>query len=135
LASGEIPNSVRQFIFDHIDSVEQLEVLALLFTKSETWWTSQSISNELRSSAPSIQVRLKHLKSGKLIEENPTQPTLYRYRSGDVQQDTLVASLVDEYRKRRQSTLELIFSPLKKGRNFADAFKIKSPDEEGDENG
>lgn len=137
LSDAGMPPDVRQFIFDYIDSVEQLEVLLFLRSRRERAWSVAELSQEFRSSPQSIESRLTLLKENNFIDEAGGQnPAAFRFRSENSELDSLLMKIADEYKRRRQSVLELIFSPLKKGRSFADAFLIrKNPNGNGESNG
>ena len=132
----EIPASLRQFIFDYIDSVEQLEVLLFLRMHQNQWFTVDAISAEFRSSPQSIESRLKALQNSKLVQIENSTPAKPKYcYSAIAEFDAIIEELGVTYRLRRQTVLEFIFSPLKRGRQFAEAFIIKKTKTDGDSNG
>lgn len=135
LGIDDIPNDVQQFIFDFIDSVEQLEVLIFLRTHPQASWTAQQISDEFRSNPASIERRLALLHAACLIEQEKGMLDRFRYHPSPRGTDVTVEKLTSEYKTRRQSLLQLIFSPLKKGRTFANAFVVRKPPPDGDDNG
>ena len=118
-------DDVRQFIFDRIDSVEQLEVLLLLRRDDEREWHADAVSRELRTNLSSVGKRLEHLAVLGLIRlVSAIEPKTYRYDPQTPELARLV-DLVDEaYRVRRHLVFELIFSPAKRARGFADAFRV-----------
>lgn len=118
-----MPAHVRQFLFDVIDSVEQLDVLVQLYQASGGWLTPQTICNELRSSLSSIQGRLDLLENAALVEKVSDPSLMYRMVQDEVSV-RLVKDVVDYYRQKKQSVFQIIFSPLKKGRTFAEAFVV-----------
>jgi hypothetical protein len=129
-----IPENIERLIFAHIDSVEQIEVILLLKAQPEKWWTPEAISGELRTNPKSIQSRLSRTRRLRLFD---VQGNAYRYSPKDPAMGNLIDELADCYRIRKHKILELIFSPAKRARNFADAFAFgkKSDSTEGDENG
>ena len=133
----DLPKEIRQFVFAVIDSVEQLEVLLFLRKNKESVWTAQAISDQLRSSPPSIESRLSLLISSGLIKPIEGTPISYRYEVVTEEVDQLIQKLSEEYKLRPQKLLTLIFSPLKKGRDFADAFVLakKTTKGSGENNG
>lgn len=126
LADGDLPDHVRNFIFEFIDSVELLEVLLLLSSDPSRSWSSQALSNELRSNSNSIDGRLNRLKRIGLIQENPSAPGEYNYKPGHPSFDKTVTELAEAYSTKRHRILEMIFSPLKQARVLADAFRISA---------
>lgn len=128
----DIPENVRQFIFSYIDSVEQLEVLLLLHSRPTETFTAPKIADEMRSTEASVSMRLSSLVHAGLIEGDSQAGYQYRPKSEEFTQ--LLSELSESNRVFRHKVLELIFSPMKKARNFADAFVMSKPKSE-DENG
>jgi hypothetical protein len=128
VAQEKIPERVREFIFNSVDSVELLEVLFLLRSHPNQSWTIESVNSEIRSSTASINQRLKFLVSLKLIEESKNDSGNYSYRPETSELESLTSDLFHSYQISRITVLELIFSPLKKARVFADAFRVSNSD-------
>lgn len=126
-ANNDLSIRIQEFIFRYVDSVDLLSVLFLLRNDPQKAWSAHAIGVELRSNASSAEIRIQHLKSLELIEESKENSKEYFYspKSDDVVD--LIDELFEEYQKRRHRVLELIFSPLKKARDFADAFRLPSP--------
>lgn len=128
----DISEKVRGFVFEHIDSVEQLEVLLFLRKNSTRLCTTDEITNELRSNLTSVTGRLNVLKSKNLIKE---ENSLFQYNNIKEIEDIL-SEVAEEYKVRKTLILELIFSPLKKMRNFANSFVFNPNDKKkGDNDG
>jgi hypothetical protein len=116
-----IQESVRKLIADHIDSVEQLEVLLLLRAQRERVWTVGEINDEIKSSVSSVEARLSDLADRGLLER---QGRTFRYQATP-EMDATVTELARAYAERRFTVIELIFAkPTDKLRAFADAFKM-----------
>lgn len=129
MSDAEITERVRHFIFDHINSVEQLEVLLLLRQHSNQPWDAKSISQELRSSPISVTSRLESLERIGLLKNEEGR---YIYQPANDNLKKVIDELNDVYKIKRQKIFELIFSPMKKAKDFADAFKIGKTPKKGD---
>lgn len=129
----DIPESVRQFIFSYIDSVEQLEVLLYLRSRPGERLTPQAVSEHMRSTPASVQLRLSSLVKSGLIEGD--EQTGYGFVSKSEELANILTDLGEANRVMRHKVLELIFSPMKKARNFADAFVVSKPSKNEDEDG
>ena len=87
----------------------------------------------MRTSPASAEKRLESLRSIEFAEGDPALGYIY---SGKPEFEEVFTLLEDAYRVRRHKVLELIFSPMKKARSFADAFKVgKGTNKNEDENG
>jgi hypothetical protein len=139
MAGCDLPIEIQTFVVDHLDSIEQVEVLLLLRERRERAWTPSELSRELRSAPESVAKRLRGLLDKKLVtlysEKGPGGELLYSYQPPSEKADHLVGELAEQYRTRRFSVINLILSkPADAIRTFADAFKIKK-DNKRDEDG
>jgi hypothetical protein len=133
-----LPDDLNTFVLDHVDSIEQLEVLLLLWQRRERGWTASEVSQELRSAPESVAQRLKGLQNKKLLvvlaDQAPSAEAVYFFQPESEKAQALVERLSEMYKTRRFSVINLILSrPSDSIRTFADAFKIKKS--ETNENG
>lgn len=130
--SQRLPPDVQAFVTDHIDSIEQLEVLLLLCKEPERVWSLEQLSSELRGSPRSIRRRLDDLCAMKLAQLTTGTPDTFRYQPDDERKAATVAALAGLYRTYRVAITELIFRSSKsKMLTFARAFRIKGDDDGG----
>jgi hypothetical protein len=131
VSSDGITEEVRKFISEHIASIEQLEVLLLLYRNPGREWSAANVAEALYTNVDSVERRLAALcSSGLLVCHDETNP-LYRYRPEQPGLDRTVRDLATAYSERRVSIINLVFAkPLDHIRSFADAFKIKKKDDE-----
>jgi hypothetical protein len=117
-----IAEPVRQLIARHIVSIEQLEILLLLREHRARSWTPAQVNDRLQSSLASVTARLVDLAGRGLLQRESDQ---FRYDAA-AELEVVVSALARDYRDRRYSVIDLIFS---KGNDrlkvFADAFKVK----------
>ena len=128
MTSG-IPEDVRRFLLQCIDSVEQLEVLLHLYRTPEQSWSSDSIALALYSNPASIARRLAGLYSNGLL--NLTSSSAYRYQPKTAELDATVSRLAETYRQRRVAVITIIASkPMENVRAFSEAFRLRRKDKE-----
>ncbi len=126
MASDPIPEEVKKFIAERIDSVELLEVLLLLRAKPEQEWSADEVSRELRSSSVAIGKRLADLHARELLFLNEASTLRYRYNPRTKNLIVVVDALARAYELSRARVIDLIFSkPTDKLRHFSDAFKLR----------
>jgi hypothetical protein len=130
VSSNSITDEIRTFIFERIDSVELLEILLLLWSKLNGTWTARAVSDHRRTNPDSTARKLESLVAMGLAARAEESPAIYRFDASSQANDELVANLAEVYRIRPHKVLELIFSPSKKARSFADAFLAKGPPKE-----
>lgn len=130
MVDAQLPDEIKAFVLEHVDSVEQLEVLLLLRERRDRSWTASDVSREIRSATESAANRLKSLLAKKLLVQDPdsalADELAYRFQPPSEKIDFLVGRLAETYRTRRFTVMNVIFSkPAEAIRTFADAFKIK----------
>jgi hypothetical protein len=131
LRSNDLPEDVRRFIADHIESVEQLEILLLLHQHGGRVWTAESVARELRIAPISAGERLDDLARASILSRTQGNPAEYRYAPASPKLDEAVAGLATAYSERRVTVINLIFSkPVDKIRTFADAFRLRRDDDD-----
>ena len=129
-----VSKAVQEFIFEYIDSIDQLEVLLLMRATRERSWTAKEISDAMRTSLEAATHRLSALVAIGLLTEQDANPPTYRYSPLTVEMDGTVEELAETYKVHRHSIYGLIFSTLKRARRFLDAFTmIDEKDENNDE--
>ena len=123
-----ISDPVRQLIARHIVSIEQLEILLLLREHRARAWSPAEVNDRIQSSLPSVSDRLADLVRRGLFRRDDDG---FRY-DAPADQDVIIAELAGEYRDRRYSVIDLIFSKGSgKLKVFADAFRVKKGDPHG----
>jgi len=115
---------VSRFLHQHIDSVEQLEVLLLARMSPGRSWSAPDMARELYSHPSSITQRFQRLLGSGLLRE--TSPGVVQYAPRAAELDAVVARLADMYRERRVAVISLIATkPLENVKAFSDAFRIR----------
>lgn len=119
-----VPPEVFQFIDRFIDSIEQLEVLLMLWRANGASLDPGAITRELGSNVESIVKRLANLALNGLSEEENGG---FRYRA-DPHHEAVVIALARSYHERRVSIITYIINnPNKSLRAFSDAFRLRDP--------
>jgi hypothetical protein len=125
-----LPEDVRQFLHQNIESVEQLEVLLLLWRTPERGWTSDEVTTAVYSHPSSVVRRLAMLLGQGLLRER--EPGCYQYAPRTPELHAAVTHLDHIYRERRVAVITLIASkPIENVRAFSDAFRFRR-NREGD---
>jgi hypothetical protein len=125
-----LPDDVIRFLNEHIDSVEQLEVLLLLHRAAEAAWTAEMVAAALYTQPASAARRLESLHADGLIERVAGAGDAYRFVPEPADQGEMIATIADTYRERRVAVVTAIASkPMENVRAFSDAFRLRRKEE------
>ena len=127
MVEAAIPEDVRQFLTESIDSVVQLELLMLLRRRPADAWTVADVARELRIELVWAASDLEKLAAHGLITvHGEPSAAVYRYGSRTADLDEVISRTIDTYEKRRVSVIGAIYSrPADAIRTFADAFRVR----------
>ncbi|MEO6002074.1 MAG: hypothetical protein ABIZ04_25100 [Opitutus sp.] len=123
----KITNSVQDFVRRNIVSVEQLEILLLLFAERERDWSAAEVNSQIRSQESSVSKWLTVLASiGLVARVAETDRYKFAASSAGIEQQT--AALAQLYKDFRVRIIELIYSrPGSQLRDFSNAFNLRKP--------
>jgi hypothetical protein len=122
---ANLSNDLERFIQQEVRSIEQLEVLLLLCSKREKWWSEAEVFAVIRSSLPSVADRLAELSAAGFLERLEQQTLTYRYAPNTPDRIRLIDELEEAYRRRRVAVIDAIYRPQTPATQLAQAFKIK----------
>ena len=127
MAESVVTERVRSFVREYIHTVEQAEVLLLLFRTAPREWTAMGVSRELRIDPVSAARRLTEFEGAGLIKARPgDEALLYWYDGASGSTDRAISELGDAYRERRTALISVIIAtPNEDVRVFADAFRLR----------
>jgi hypothetical protein len=121
----DIPLEIRQFVWRHLRSVEQLEILLLLYGRPDSSWSVQAVYDVILSSKPSVERWLEEfVRIGFFAKVTELPPTFAYVATGETAAH--VEALAQLYKTRPVRMIEAIFKKDQDpAQGFADAFKIK----------
>jgi DNA-binding HxlR family transcriptional regulator len=121
-----LPDAVKRFILENVNSVAKLEVLLLLRAQRDTFWTAEAVSRALCTTPEMMAMQLAELQSRGLLISQEASQRQYRYEPKTSELEQTVAELDLMYKERRVSVINQIYSaPVDKVRTFADAFRLR----------
>ena len=117
-----IPEKVRDFILQHIDSITQLEALLLLRANPDERWTLGSTTKRLYTSERDVELVLSRLTTDGLLRNSEG---VYRYDPSSPEMRALIEQLADIYARHLIPVTNLIHAKERRIREFADAFRFR----------
>jgi hypothetical protein len=122
----EIPEDIRQFILEYIDSIAQWEGLLLMRAHPETGWSIDAIAQRLYISQAEATVLLARLATQGFLARTGEETLLYRYQPVSPAIEPLIERMAAFYARSLVPITHLIHSkPKSKVQKFADAFRIR----------
>lgn len=116
---------VYQFILDEIESVPHLEALLLLWNSRPQPWTIDNLARRLYVSGDFVRSLLDDLIRRQFVEIEAGAQVGYRYGSGSVERDQLIAALDATYRREVVRVSTTIHTKASSSvRDFARAFRF-----------
>jgi len=126
MSQAEIPDAVRAFIAQNIESAELLETLLLVHSGADREWTPEEVARSIYTVPASATRRLEQLVAMGLASSNGAPIPAYRYAPATSALGGQVDALAAAYRANRVAVINQIYStPPDPLRSFADAFKLR----------
>lgn len=121
-----IPDDIKKFVVENIDSVAQLEALLLLRENLNEQWSATAVAKRLYISEQETIPLLARLGAAGLILATDSKPPLYTYQPDSPELVQLVDKLAETYSRHLVPITNLIHAkPRKRVQEFADAFKLR----------
>lgn len=128
-SESKLDQDLISFLESRVPTVEHLEVLLLVSSSPEHWWTVRAVNDLLRSREESIGSRLKELCEQGLLDKEPNAET-YRLKE-DPDLIDLMQRLRAAYKTFRVRVVEIIYAPKRSPlTEFSRAFELKWPKKE-----
>lgn len=122
---AQLTPEVRELVALRVTSVEQLDVLMLLFKEKGRSWTAAEVARDLGTAPESAGMRLFLLSSTGLLQAEGT-PARYRFSDAAGPLAIFMEPLAAAYEEDRNAVIQQLFStgsdPVK---DFANAFRLK----------
>ena len=123
MTSGLSPE-LQKLIRQHIQSVEQLEILCALIEDPARSWAEGAVYHRIQSSLDSVSRNLRQFANQGFLAHDPSSG--YRFSPQTPELQAFSAELLKAYRERRVSVIEAIYqAPFDPIRQFADAFNLR----------
>jgi len=122
MPSDEIPDDLRDFILNQIDSIAQLEALLLLKNNARQSWTAADCARRLYITDAEATQILGRLEAGGFLISSQTD---YRFECRSPAEEDIAERLSTLYRQKLIPVTNLIHSKRNRVQQFADAFRLR----------
>jgi hypothetical protein len=121
-----IPDDVKQFILERIDSIAQLEALLLLRGSPQEDWAPNAVAKRLYIGEQEASVMLQRLCADGFLIASAEKSLVYRYQVRSPELEQMVNRVAALYSMYLIPVTNLIHAkPRTRVQEFADAFKLK----------
>src|SRR5690349_8474455 len=127
---------LRRFLFEHVEDLEELEVLACLHDRREEA-TLAVIADEIRFPARTVLPVLERLAARGIVSCTALEPAQYRFEAPDAEARQRFEEVFAAYRANPSALMKLMTSNAidrvrtAAMRTFADGFRLKGPKSNG----
>jgi hypothetical protein len=127
---ADLPSPVVAFVREHVETVEQLELLGLLMNSPERWWDAAAVAEILGVSANAVRADLESLASRNLLAITITTDVHYRFQPGTPALRVASEEFAAAYRVNRRAVFRLVTDAQRRAmRDFSDAFRMRRHDD------
>jgi hypothetical protein len=128
--NAELSHSVVAFVRDHVETLEQLEVLTLLIRSPERWWDAAAVAEGLGINATITRDALERLASRNLLAISITTDVRYQLQPGTATLRDASEEFAEACRINRVAVLRLVTDTQRRVmRDFAEAFRLRRHDD------
>jgi hypothetical protein len=119
-----LPEDVRRFLDEHIESLEQLEILRLLSEDPTREWTAAQLGAEIQADPSVAAAHLAALAGRGLLASS--SPAVSRYGASTPELGERLARALAVYRERPVTMIKLVYARASERlRAFSDAFRLR----------
>lgn len=121
MSIDEIPEDIRLFLLEHVESYEQLDILALLRPQAERSFSADEVAGAANIALSAAEIALSGLHHGGILEGTPDAGgPRFRYAPRNPGIDGLVDRLLRAYKENPLGIVKLMSAnAIDRVRNYA----------------
>lgn len=122
----QLPDDVRGFLSEFVESIEELSVLLALIEADTRWWDSRTMAAQSGVDVSMARRTLESYASRNLLDIRISDDVRYRLRPGTPDLEDALHRLAAIYRTTPRTLLQWAAGrPKRSVADFSDAFRIK----------
>ena len=124
--SDPLPDDVRRFLDENIESLEQLEILRLLSEDLGREWTAAELGSEIQTEPADAAAHVTALANRGLLTATSGGGATARHGTRSPELDASLARVLTAYRERPVSMIKLVYARANERlKAFSDAFRLR----------
>lgn len=125
-----IPDETQRFLRRCVRSVEELDILLVLFREPARWWTPMEMADALYASVTSVERSLQRLDASTVTDCRRAPNLAYRFTAREPSMRESMSMLVKLHSERHAAIRAAIaMEPMDDVQSFANAFRFRSKEE------
>ena len=126
-----LPDDIRRFLDENIETIDQLEVLRVLGEKPDREWPAALLAAEVQADPQLVAAHVAALQGrGLLTSFQRGTELIARHGARTPELQVLVGRLLQLYRERPVTMIKMVYERAKDPlRKFADAFRLRKEEE------
>lgn len=122
-----LPEDVRRFLDEHIESLEQLEILRVLAEDPGREWSAGELAAEIQAEAATAATHVTSLAARGLVTTSARGgETVARHGARPAELVNRLAKVLAAYRERPVTMIKLVYAKANERlRAFSDAFRLR----------
>ncbi len=111
-----MPADVARFLHEHVESIDQLEILRVLGEDPEREWSSMDLASEVQAEPLAVRAHIRAMHSrGLLIVRTEDAGIFCRYGAGTPELEKLMGWLLQIYRERPVTMIRMVYKDAHPG--------------------
>ncbi len=130
MLEADLPTEVIGLLRDRLHSLDQLQVLLLLYSHRDREWTEDAVAEALKTPSAIVDEALRHLCAYELVEQRRAAEVTYLFGPSGEELGRAVSALADTFRRDPLGVMKVMNKhALERVRvgalhTFADAFVL-----------
>lgn len=124
------PEDVTRFLYNNVESIDQLEILRVLGEDREGEWDVVALAVAVQSDPQAVRAHLAAMHARGLLEMTARgEGVSCRYGASTPEQEDMIRRLLQLYKERPVTMIKMVYEQARdRLRAFADSFRTRKGD-------
>ena len=128
--TNPLPDDVRRFLDEHIESLEQLEILRVIAEDPAREWRASELAAEIQAEPSAAAAHVTALAGRGLVIASSKDGEAARHGTATPELGGRLAAVLAAYRERPVTMIKLVYARANERlRAFSDAFRLRKKED------